>query len=484
MLRERIKSSAIIILIINLIFLTFTLWFTGSADFYGDNLTDYFHSLPVLQRFFPVEPSYSISKENLSRPRKFLVNDGSLWMAYYNTDIGFSPIEQRMSEIIRGFLQGDITASKQIDYATWQSGLDSRSIYVEYPVSFSMEMFCRIMGVNTINAPSEINALHDLIIIPSSEESDICILVRDSINSDLIYAYIMNNDYVLPSEDLSVYTNNDDGYYEPAFSTGLLLDSENKVSLSPFVLFSDSQPETAVLHTHTLINDDSKAPLLEGFSFNPLVITPYEDSDGALNYIANYASAKIYPDSIFEYTAIEDSKGIILDESADAYNVLNASIDFAEKIWLSLSSEPLNILVTSDLSDYSSESAYTFRFDYYCNGRPVKLDLPSQFGHEKMNCAIEMTVKEGRLISYRQYLKEYSTHSYYVLSDTFVTALDGFVNVLTEETNSPIVIEDIYIGYLDNGIDNEIYAAWLAKTSDAKVHRYFAQTEVTSNELD
>ena len=151
------------------------------------------------------------------------------------------------------------------------------------------------MGVDTINSPSEIKTLHDLIIIPSSNDSDICILIRDSVNTDLIYAYIMNSSYTLPSEDLSVYTHNDDGYYEPAFSTGLLLGSENAVSLAPLVLFSDSQPNTEVLRPQALINDISKNSLLENFSFNPMAITPYEDTDGALNYISNYASATIYP---------------------------------------------------------------------------------------------------------------------------------------------------------------------------------------------
>lgn len=484
MIRERIKSSAILILIINMIFLTSQLWFADSTNSIGNDIMGYVRTLPIVERFFPVVPQYSISKENLSRPRKFLINDGSLWMAYYNTDIGFSPIEQRTREIVTGFLKGDISAGKQIDYTTWESGLDSLSIYVEYPVSFSMETFCRIMGVDTINAPSEIKTLRDLIIIPSSDESDICILIRDSENTDLIYAYIMNSNYVLPSEDLSVYTNNDDGYYEPAFSTGLLLDAENTVSLSPLVLFSDSQPNTEVLRPQSLINDMSKNSLLENFSFNPMAITPYEDKDGALNYISNYASATIYPDSLFEYNVIKDDKGIVLDESGDAYNVLNASIDFAEKTWGCVSSQPLSILVTSDLSDYSSENAYTFKFDYYCNGRPVKLKIPSLYGHEKMNCAIEITVKGGRLISYRQYLRSYTTASYYTLSDTFVTALDGFVNELGTQASSPIVIEDIYIGYLDSGTDGEIYAAWLAKTSDANIHRYSAPTEVSENELE
>ena len=62
---------------------------------------------------------------------------------------------------------------------------------IEYPVSFDTKMFCLIMGVDSQSAPTEISSLHDLIILPSSEESSICILVRDSADNDF-YAYILN----------------------------------------------------------------------------------------------------------------------------------------------------------------------------------------------------------------------------------------------------------------------------------------------------
>ena len=384
---------------------------------------------------------------------------------------------KRTSKLIAAFLKGDITASKKIDYETWEAGLESLSVYVEYPVAFSPEMFCRIMGVDTENIPREIKALREFIIIPSSEENNICILVRDNNSLNDIYAYILSSSYSLPSSDLSVYTSNNDVYYQPAFSTGLELDEKSNVSLAPLVLFSDSQPATEVLLPHNLINNNSRIKLLENFGFNA-EMDPYEDSEGGINYIANYATATIFPDSLFEYSAVSDDRGIPLDESGDSYNVLNASIDFAENVWECVSNEPLSILVTSDLSGYDSSKEYTFRFDYYCNGRPVEVDLPSQFGHKAMNSAIEITVKGGRLISYRQFLRSYNTVASYNLPYTFVTALDNFVQVINEKHQSSVVIEDIYIGYLDSGDSRDIYAQWLAKTSDGKIYRYVEEVEV------
>ena len=475
MLRERIKSSVIIILIFNLIFLTMQLWFINSSNSLGDSLYKYVREIPFVERFFPIEPKYSISKENLSMPRKLLINDGSLWMAYYNTDRGSAPIEVRTRELIKAFLRGDTTASRQIDQSTWEAGLESLSIYVEYPVEFSSEMFCRIMGVDTSKVPDGISSIREFIIIPSSEDSDICILTR---GDGAIYAHILKDAYTLPASDLAVYTNND-GYYQPAFSTGLELDEKSNVSLAPLVLFSDSQPSTQVLAPHNLITESTKGNLLENFEFN-YETTPYEDSQGRMKYIANYASATIYPDSVFEYAAVSDDRGIVLDESGNSYNVLNASIDFAEKVWGSVSDEPLSILVSSDLSDYDSSLPYTFKFDYYLNGRPIKVEIGNDAGHEKMNCAIEMTVKGGRLISYRQFMRSYQTIFSETLPETFVSALDNFVQVIDETSESPTIIEDIYIGYLDNGDGGNLSAAWLSKTNNGKIYRYKEEAEVSA----
>ena len=104
------------LLIINIVFLTSELWFVYGSRHIGEEIIKYVKALPVVSSFFPTEAPYSIPKENLSKPRKFLINDGSLWMAYYNTDIGYSPIEERIRAIVKGFLKGDIVASKEIDY--------------------------------------------------------------------------------------------------------------------------------------------------------------------------------------------------------------------------------------------------------------------------------------------------------------------------------------------------------------------------------
>ena len=91
-----------------------------------------------------------------------------------------------------------------------------------------------------------------------------------------------------------------------------------------------------------------------------------------------------------------------------------------------------------------------------------------------------MTVKGGRLISYRHYMRSYETIAQTTLSDNFISALDNFVNMLSDSKN-PVLIEDIYIGYLDTGLDEALNASWLAATDDGKLHKYTNVSEVENS---
>lgn len=479
MFRERLKSSIIFILIINLVLMTSRLWFSNNYSDVSNVFSSYVQNISLVKKIFPPEERYSIPKKNLSLPRRFLINDGSLWMVYYNTDIGFSPIESRTSEILRGFLRGDINAVKKVNTTDWEAALESVSIYVEYPVSYSIDIFSQIMGLERKTTVSEISAVRSFVIIPSSDESDVCLFVKDSSEEDGIYAYMLSNKYNFPASDLAVYTSNSTDYYEPAFSTGLLLSGNGSVELSPLVLFSDSQPETDILSAESLLNEKNKKHILNIFSFNPSVSNTYENADGTQNFIENYSSLSFYPDSVIEYKSVNDSYGIELDTDGSAYSTLNKAIDFAEQIWDGISDAPFNLLITSDLAGFSSDNAFTFHFSYYYGGRPVEVALPEGNGHERMTSSVEITVKNGKIIAYRQYMKSYSTIGSQALGSDFLTALDSFVATIGKDDEKQTVT-DIYIGYSDNGTVNALSACWIAKTAESsEIHTYVPETEVS-----
>ena len=61
MIKERIKSSIIILLIINIIFLTSELWFVYGSRHIGEEIIKHVKSLPVISSFFPTYPPYQLS---------------------------------------------------------------------------------------------------------------------------------------------------------------------------------------------------------------------------------------------------------------------------------------------------------------------------------------------------------------------------------------------------------------------------------------
>ena len=76
-------------------------------------------------------------------------------------------------------------------------------------------------------------------------------------------------------------------------------------------------------------------------------------------------------------------------------------------------------------------------------------------------------------------MRSYDSNSSQMLSDPFITALDGFVQQI-EKDSLPVTVTDIYIGYLDTGKDDPIKASWLAKTSDKRIFSYSNESEVAT----
>lgn len=456
MFKERVKTAAIILLFINLIMLTCRFWFGGGL--LREEISDFARGLPLADRLFP-EDEISIPREMLSRPRRILINDGSLWIAYYNTDVAFSPIENRTSQIIQAFLRGETVGSKPVTFREWQAALENVSIYVELPIAYTMGMLCSVMGIDVEGAPSNISAIRDFVILPSTEETGVFLLARDAYDRDNAWIYQLPiESFSLPASDLAIYTENNTDYYEPAFSTGV---EPEGVALDPMVLFFDSRPETVdLVPGNPIVTSEAQYRAVSGFFNNVETAGRYEDG-GVSVYVENYGDVRIYPDGLFEYRAVEEDKGVKITESYSSYyETVNSAISFAEELWNRISDSPLSVLVSSDLTQESDDRIH-LTMDYYQDGRPVAVRLDGGGGAEPLNHGIEMDIVDGRIVSYRQLFRSYTAVGISVLGGDFVDALDYFVKDFAGRTDP--VITDIYIGYMDDGGRDSLSACWLAE---------------------
>lgn len=458
MFRERVKTAIIIILLLNCIFLTYHLWFgTGILD--SSNTSFSFSQLPFV-RFFTDRGHVSVPKENLSKPRKIVINDGSLWVPYYNTDSAFDTLDKKTGDIIKACLRGE-GEKEEISYETWLEALTEPGLYVEYPVVVSPSMLARILGERKERFPAGIEAIKDVIIIPSGTDS-VRVAICDA-DRDKTYVFVLNDErYAFPEEVLAMFAskNRRDGYYEFAFST-LLGESglgESSVTVDDLVLFSDNYAEAYNILASNPLQKGNYSSLLESFSFNAQPLRHYRDENGAENYVENYATVKIYPDGYVEYSAVVPEKGIGLTPSGkNEYELLNSAIDFAETVWSSVSDGPLNVLVSGV---EETETGNKFTFDYYCMGREVAVSV-SGGGREPLYHAIEIFTEGGRIVTYRQYIRSYEEGASGSAQESFITALDYFVELLSGRGD--VKITDLYPGYYDNGSSPLLKTRWLAK---------------------
>lgn len=466
MLKERVKTVVIVLLLASCGFLTFKVWF--ASGLLGSDWLDFdFAELPLV-RLFTRDKTVSVPKENLSKPRKIVINDGALWVPYYNTDSAFDTLDERTSEIIKSALAGKGESVKEISYDEWLSHLDSPSVYVEYPISVQPEMLSMILNISMGKLPGELDMVRDAIIIPMGEEG-VSIALRDFNKNRAWEFYIADKDLSFPRDVLNMFTrqNQRDGYYEFAYSTligeeGL---GEGAVKVGDLVLFSDNDTSVSNIYARNPLQEALYGELLKSFSFNPDPIRRYNDAFGGVNYVENYATVKIFPDGYIEYSAVSDEKGIELNcDSDNKYEILNSVIDFAQKVWESVSDKSFDVLV-SGIEE--TETGVKITFDYYYGGREVAINH-EQGGAEALHHAIEVSVVEDRIVSYRQYMRYYTASDSTSKQESFITALDYYVELF--EATEGTVITDLYPGYFDDGKRNgPIKITWLGEINYSDV---------------
>lgn len=461
------KTSIIIALLINVVFLTFETWF-GSGILGSGWPSLSWADLPFVS-VFSRDSFVSVPKENLSKPRKIVVNDGELWVPYYNTDDAFDNLNENTSLILESLFKGNVAEEREISYEDWRKRLVEPSVYVEYPIAVAPRMLAMVLNAPFEKLPNAISIMADAIIIPN-EEDTVYVALRDA-STNKAYEFLLRDENIsFPEEVLAMYTDKyrRDGYYEFAFNT-LLSEGlgDGGVKVSDLVLFSDNEATSRDIKAFNPLEGKSHEGILQSFSFKPKPIRQYKDENGADNYVENYATVTIFPDGYIEYRAVDNDKGIDLEVYDDNdYELLNRSIDFSEKVWSSVSGEPLNVLV-SGIEKTATGNKFTL--DYYYGGREIAVSVEKE-GRESLYHAIEIVTEGSRIVSYRQYLRDYTEAGSLTKQENFMPALDYFVTLFAREEN--ITITDLYLGYFDNGENKgALKTTWLCEI-DVSDKRY------------
>ena len=480
MRKEKLKTSILLILIACTIILTLNVWFGSGFWPHG---YDFFVSLSdraFFSRILKKEQPYISPMESLAKPKKLVVTNGGNRAVYYVSDVSYAPFYEEVKAFFNEVLSNEdaVLMVTEVDTEEWYDVLrndeilDTRSIYAEYNSAFSPALFAKVTGIADTWLATKTDSVREFIVAPVGETGeDMLLYVREYTTGRIIKCYIRYGGKASLYEKIAAMTENTN--YSYAFelnlhggSAGIGDAVEQKVVCSPQLLISpDATEGVAITATNPVDADMDMEALLSVFQYTARTPNRYVGTDKTVHFVENYGSVNIYPDGVVEYYALNEEKGVNLLPARDGvpslYDSLNGAVRLAENVWRALVPDmPFDALVSGDLLDEGGGS-YTFNMDYYHAGTPVITAVQNAF-HPAMQHAVEMEVKNGRLVRYRHFIRRFESVGEPFENVTMLEAVDGIYMTLPASQNT-LEIKDLFLGYVEDTTAGAKKPVWCAR---------------------
>ena len=473
MKKESLKTAALVLLVFCSIILTINKWFSEKLwpDGYNffSNLTSYFSFGEK-----PVKKTYYLSKENISNPSKIIVNNNELRALYTNTSVNYNTMLPMVKSILKSGL-----SEKEFSQTTpekWKDSLKGASVYIAYPVSYDAKTFSAIM--DTAISDFGIASMKEFIIAFDNDSPGKAHMLINDDSAEKFVDVPLNIDLNRLSEIIEKYAVSSVGEYPYSFE--LNFDKKNdsvkqKIIIEPQVILPLNSGITASVTRINYFdkiseNKDLYLPILRSFGFNTTNIKKYIDTDNSIVFVENYGSIRMYSDGLLEYRALDDTKGIALDSSSNTsagfYDNFIDCIEFVNNVWdTALASHNMDINLSS-VSSNDSDGSFRLTIDYYADGMEVISRLKKTDTHEKINHAIEITVKNSRIVSYRQIVNGYNSNNDGIEHMSVIEALDI---LMASDSIKSDTITDVYLAYAGDAVKTVCNPCWVAKTAENEI---------------
>ncbi len=462
MLKERIKTCLLVILITSSIIITFKMWFSEKLwpDGYNffSNITKFTTS---------GKSSYYLSKENISNPEKIIVNSFETRNLYTPTQKEYSYISEPVLSIIKQSISG--SEYSEANAQDWNTALTLGSVYISYPVAYDTALLCKIFDIVPKNLKTK--SVKEFIIVPSAiqNNSNVSVYTKDT-NSGKVYNSVITADSKAVLDIIENYAN--DSLNMLPYSFELNFDStdninvEQKVVIEPTVTLSLDTSKLSIIKSDNYLkdiyyNDNLSSRVLNAFGYNTTnTKSSLVDKNNTAVYAENFSTLKIYDDGLIEYKALDNTKGIPLSthSASTLYDKFIACIEFVNNLWdATLPGEPLNINLTSDIVSVNDGNSFKITMDYYVNGKMV---VCSDNGYH----GVEIVVENGNIVEYRQYFKKFYQSENHVVCSSSIDAIDALFDDETIENGSISQLNIIY-----NKSGDFWYPVWAAKLNGNNV---------------
>lgn len=466
MKKETLKTITLVLLVLSSIILTINNWFSEKLwpDGYNffSNLANYFSDEEAPK-------SYYLSKENVSNPTKIIVNNNEYRGMYTHTSNDYDNIVEPVKEILKEGLSSETFDKGNED--AWKNALKTKSIYLAYPVAYDTKTYSAIMDI-PIKAV-ENGSLQEFVIAAGDNITGKPHLLIKNVASDTFTDVTLTTDSAEVDELIDRYAVSSMG--ELPYSFELNFDKsgdaiEQKVIIEPQVVLSIN-PVTASSVTETNYFEDISenkelyTEFLQSFGFNTSNIKKNVNVDNSIVFAENYGSIKMYPDGLLEYKSLDDTMGIEIGKSTEFYDTFIDCIEFVNNVWdTACHKQNMNINLSS-AKITGNDNSFVLTIDYFADGMEVVSGLEANDSHGKMNHAIEIEVKNSKVISYRQIVKGYETNNDQVQCTSVIEALD---TLMANESIKSDTITDLYLAYYPDR--KSIYTpCWVAKTDKNEI---------------
>ncbi len=456
MIKERIKSCLLVMLVASSIVLTLNMWINGKLwpngyNFFS-NITNYLSY---------GNKSYYLSKENISYPEKIIINNLEHRNLYTHTSKEYPEITAPVLSVIKQSISK--YEFVESDNAEWNTALSGSSVYVSYPVAYDTALICGILDVT----PMDINtkSVQEFIIVPSvdANSSAVTVYTKD-FDTKKVYKTIITTDVNIIRNIIETYATHSLNLlpysFELNFDISENMAVEQKVVIDPTVTLRLDGTQLPYVTAENYLfeiynNTHISSSLLNAFGYNTTNSRSYVDKNNNVVYVENYSTIKINENGLLEYKSIDPEKGIPLTNSSAStvYDNFIACIEFVNNLWDStLPNEPLNINLTSNIVTQSGANSFKITMDYYINGYQIMLDGKS---------GVEITVTNGKITEYKQLFNKFENTE---KRETVASSIDAIDAIFADASIQSGTISELSIVY--SGKDGTLTPVWAAKLDD------------------
>ena len=469
MLKKVFKNFMLFFSVLTAFVLVYQIWF--GSYFFTDGY-DYFMSgvktrvvNPIIRLFTKQKSTdFSQNLKILLKPEQIVLHHSGERRVFQSGSDDFDELSNLAREIISEILLGQqpIKTKETVDMDTYLSVLKGKSLYVDYGKSCDFRLLSfGLCGQEKNQLTNDISVANGYIIsLHDGILNDISLYIMDH-KSGNIYRYVVERDKNKLDSRLKEYIKVPIQGNMPSYSFELNFhkaqeETVSKVLFDPTVLIgltSPSVPQVEAVFTQELEQMLQEGPtdeILEVFSINNRSMWKYTDLNNARVFVENNATLTLYPNGFLEYQTIQGGRGLDIAASADRtnYDIYAATanaVDFVTALCRQLPAEifsHLNIN-TALVNETANQGSYKIAFDYVIDGNPIR--YKSQNGYAP---AIEIEIKDGYLIAYRQLIRVYNKTEETCQLSPLLKAADHLVDLLYDGEN-PLHINKASICYAE-----------------------------------